>query len=220
MNTRSKQEKRGRPSDESLKVRRQEEIMDEAAKLFAEFGYHDADIQVLADRLEVGKGTIYRYFPSKEDLFLAAVDRAMLRLKATVDEKIAGVTEPLEQLSLAIHAYLAFFSHHREFVELLILERAEFKDRKMSTYFQHRDANLGPWRELFRSLIAEGRVRDMPVERIINVLSDLLYGTMFTTHFTGRRSPFAAQANDILDVLFHGILTAPAKQNVRDSERQ
>ena len=212
--------RRGRPLDESLKAHRQKEILDAAAKLFAESGYHDTDIQVLADRLGVGKGTIYRYFPSKEDLFLAAVDRAMCRLKASVDEKIADVPEPLEQLSLAIHAYLAFFSQQPEFVELLILERAAFKDRKTSTYFQHRDASLGPWRELFQLLIVGGRVRDIPVERIINVLSDLLYGTMFTNHFTGRRSTFEAQANDILDVLFHGILTIPGRKKFHDIEPQ
>lgn len=220
MTTSANKWRRGRPLDESLKAHRQEEILDQAAKLFAEFGYHEGDIQVLADRLEVGKGTIYRYFSSKEVLFLAAVDRAMLRLKASVDEKIEGIAEPLERLSLAIHAYLAFFSNHPEFVELLILERAEFKDRNQSTYFQHRDANMGPWRELFRTLIAEGRARDIPVERIITVLSDLLYGTMFTNHFTGRRATFEAQANDILDVLFHGILTAPEQQRVREVEPQ
>lgn len=220
MKANEKNWRRGRPLDESLKVHRQEEILDSAAHLFAESGYHEADIQVLADRLGVGKGTIYRYFSSKEELFLAAVDRAMRRLKMAVDEKIENVLEPLERLSLAIHAYLSFFSHQPDAVELLILERAAFKDRTTSTYFQHRDASLGPWRDLFQKLIAEGKCRDIPVERIISVLSDLLYGTMFTNHFTGRRSTFEAQANDILDVLFNGILTAPEQQRIRGVEPQ
>ena len=47
----------------------------------------------------------------------------------------------------------------------------------------------------------------MPVERITDVIGDLVYGTMFTNYFTGPRKPPEAQAQDILDVVFHGILS-------------
>ena len=85
--------------------------------------------------------------------------------------------------------------------------RAQFKDRKKPTYFEHREANVERWRDVYRNLIAEGRVRDMPVERITDVFSDLVYGTMFTNYFTGPRQPVEAQAQDILDIMFHGILS-------------
>jgi AcrR family transcriptional regulator len=198
--------KPGRPVDESLHVRRRKEILDKAAHLFAEFGYPDTDTQVLADSLRVGKGTLYRYFPSKRDLFLAAVDRVMQRLREAVDGAIEGVADPLDRISLAIRAYLDFFAEQPGFVELLIQERAHFRDRKKPTYFQHRDANVGRWKALFASLIGEGRVRNIPVERITDVLSHLVYGTMFTNHFAGRRKSSAEQAEDILDIVFHGIL--------------
>jgi hypothetical protein len=48
----------------------------------------------------------------------------------------------------------------------------------------------------------------------MNVLGDLVYGTMFTNHFSGRHRPLADQAEDILDVVFHGILT-PAERRRR-----
>src|SRR5947209_4064740 len=76
-------------------ARRQEEILDAAAKLFAEHGYSDADTQRLADKLGVGKGTLYRYFPSKRELFLAAADRAMRQLRQSVDASIGGIADPL-----------------------------------------------------------------------------------------------------------------------------
>jgi len=196
----------GRPVDQTLRGRRQEQILDAAVRLFAECGYHDADTQLLADTLKVAKGTIYRYFDSKEQLFLAAVDRVMKRLQAAVDASIENVAEPLDRIGRGIRAYLAFFAQHPEFVELLIQERAQFKDRKKPTYFEHKDANMGPWTELFRSLIAQGRLRNVPVERITEVISDLLYGTMFTNYFTGRRTSYETQASDILDIVFHGIL--------------
>ena len=61
-------------------------------------------------------------------------------------------------------------------------------------------------------MIADGRVRNIPVERILDVLSDLLYGTMITNYFTGRRKPVDEQARDILDVVYNGILTESERQ--------
>jgi AcrR family transcriptional regulator len=192
---------------ESLWASRCEQILETAAQLFAKHGYAGTDTQLLAEKLGVGKGTIYRYFPSKEELFLAAADRVMRQMKKQVDACIKDIADPLDQIEEAIRAYLAFFAEHPDFVELLMQERAQFKDRKQPTYFQHRQANVEPWRAMYRSLIAQGRVREMPVERILDVLSDLCYGTMFTNYFTGQRKPSAVQAQDILDVVFHGILS-------------
>src|SRR5437879_5164968 len=110
--------KPGRPADEARRASRQEEILAAATELFAEYGYSDADTQLLADRLQVGKGTIYRYFPSKRQLFLAATDRVVRRMRERVDASMAGIDEPLDRVAVAIRAYLAFFAEHPEFVEL------------------------------------------------------------------------------------------------------
>lgn len=191
---------------------RQDEILDVAARLFARHGYSDTDTQLLAEELKVGKGTLYRYFPSKEKLFLATVDRVIRKLREHIDTAIVNIADPLERITQAIQSYLAFFERDPDCVELLMQERAQFKDRKKPTYFEHREANIEPWRNLYRSLIADGRVRDVPVDRILSVLSDLCYGTIFTNYFAGRRKPFAEQAQDIIDIVFFGILT--------DAERQ
>lgn len=203
--------KPGRPKDKELQTRRRAEILEAATQVFAERGFAATDVQVVADRLEVGKGTVYRYFPSKEDLFLAAVDFAMTQLRATVDEAAGKAELPLDRLAAGVKAYLVFFDKHPEVVELLIQERAHFRDRKQPTYFQHRDASLGPWKELFRGLIKQGVVRRIPVERITNVISDLLYGTMFTNYFAGRKKSLASQCEDVLDILFRGLLAVPAE---------
>jgi AcrR family transcriptional regulator len=191
---------------------RTEEILDAAVQLFAEHGYSNTDTQLLAEKLQVGKGTLYRYFPSKRDLFLAAADRVMRRLKHHIETRIEGIDEPLEHVRTGIRAFLTFFGEHPEFVELIIQERALFKDRKKPTFIAHREANIERWRDLYRSLIAEGRIRPVPPERITDVISDLLYGTIFTNYFAGPRKSLEDQAQDIVDIVFHGILT--------DNERQ
>jgi AcrR family transcriptional regulator len=196
-----------RPDAESLYVSRCEQILETAARLFARHGYAGTDTQLLAETLGVGKGTIYRYFPSKEELFLAAVDRTMRKLRERIDGSIQGIDEPFERIREAVRAFLAFCAENPDFVELLMQERAQFKDRTEPTYFKYHKANVEPWREMYRSLIADGRVRDMPVERITSVICDLCYGTIFTNYFTGSCKPSDEQAADILDVVFHGILS-------------
>ncbi|HEY7307791.1 MAG TPA: TetR/AcrR family transcriptional regulator [Gemmataceae bacterium] len=210
--TQTANEKKRRSENGDRRAQRQEQILETAVQLFAEHGYSDTDTQLLAEKLQVGKGTIYRYFPSKRELFLAAADRAMRLLRQSVDSSIEGIDEPFERIAVAIRAYLTFFVEHPEYVELLMQERAQFKDRKKPTYFEHREVNVRPWRELYRGLIDAGRIRDVPVDRIMDVIGCLMYGTMFTNYFIGQRQSVEAQAQDILDIVFHGILT--------DSERR
>lgn len=196
----------GRPVDSELQERRRSQILDAATIVFAERSFADADVQEIADKTGVGKGTIYRYFPSKEELFLAAVDHGMKNLKLAVDSAADSTKPPLERIAAGVLAYLTFFDEHPEIVELLVQERAYFRDRKKPTYFVHRDASMGPWRDLFRDLIRTGVVRELSVEHITDFISDLLYGMMFTNYFAGRKSTPDAQCRDALDVFFRGIL--------------
>jgi len=216
----TKAKPRGRPKDAALTTRRCEEILEVATRLFATRGYPGTDLQVVADELGVGKGTIYRYFDTKEALFLAAVDRAIRRLSDQVYADMAKVADPLEQVAVAARSYLAFFDTHPECIELLIQERAEFRDRKKPTYFEHREANIGRWHELFRGLVAAGRVRDMPIRDITDAISDLLYGTIFTNYFAGRKEPLEVQAQRVLNVVFCGILSDEERRRFQVGRRK
>jgi AcrR family transcriptional regulator len=201
-----------RCSDEEAMTARREEILHTATELFAVHGFSDAITQVLADRLQVGKGTIYRHFPSKRELFLAAADRVMVKLNDRIEASIAGVEDGLVRIVNGITAYLGFFAENPHFVELIIQERANFRDRKRPTYFEHRERNVQRWRHFYRDLMAEGRVREMSAEHISDVVSGAIYGTMFFNYFTGQTKPPEDQAREIVDIVFHGILS--------DSERR
>jgi AcrR family transcriptional regulator len=200
-----------RCTDEAMLARR-EEILETATELFADHGFSDAVTQALAERLQVGKGTIYRHFPSKRELFLAAADRVMRKLQERVNTNIAGIDDGLQRIERGIATFLAFFVEHPAYVELLIQERAYFKDRQRPTYFEHREINIDRWRQLYRDLIAQGRVRGMPVEQITTVVSNVLYGIMVTNFFNGQPKPSDVQAREILDVVFNGILSEPERR--------
>lgn len=199
--------KPGRPVDVVRQERRRGEILAAAAKLFAENGYAKCDTQQLADGLGISKGTVFRYFPTKRALFVACIERAMDQLRAQVDGVAAKATDPLDKLALAIVAYLRFFDRHPEVVELLILERAELKDRK-STYFDRDDRRAESergWRRVVVELVSSGRFRVMPPDRILEFIGDLLYGTIFSNHMSGRRRSLASRGPGLLDIVVRAL---------------
>ena len=49
-------------------------ILEAAARVFAQKGYAGASVADIALRAEIGKGTVYEYFDSKEDLFFAVFE--------------------------------------------------------------------------------------------------------------------------------------------------
>ncbi len=202
-----------RPDAENAAAcRRREEILDAATRLFAERGFSETDTQVLADELGVGKGTLYRYFPSKRDLFLAAADRVMRRLQERVAVASQGETDPLKRVHRGVETFLEYFRSNPDYVELLMQERAQFRDRRSPPF-----SNIGKraWSAggmVIAQLIAQGRVRDMSVERITDVMAAAIYGAMFLTYSSGHCDSFAVRAEDILDIVFFGILSDPERR--------
>jgi AcrR family transcriptional regulator len=193
---------------------RRQQIIEAAAALFTRLGYSKCDMQRVATKLKIAKGTIYLYFTSKEELFSACVDWEMQQLGMAVNQAVDGVSDPFQRIAKAILAYLNFFDEHPEYVELLIQERAIFRGRKRPAYFNYRDANRGPWREMYSSLARAGRIRsDIPVERILDTIGSLLYGTMFTNYFIGRSISMADQFTAIYETVMRGILTDEERVN-------
>jgi len=198
---------RGRPRDEELTAKRQDEILDAAIPIFARYGFRNTDVDRVASAIGVGKGTIYRYFPSKRDLFLKAVDRGVRRLHERVDSAADHQTDTMEKMRSVTQTYLTFFDEHPEVVELLIQERAEFKDRKQQTYFEHRERQMERWRDKSAALVSAGILRNIPHEWLAEFMNYVLYGAMFTNYFKGRNKSIAEQTREILDIVWFGTLS-------------
>ena len=204
MNDRENNPGPGRPKDEALAVRRRDEILRQAIRHFARDGFAGADLDAIAADVGCAKGTLYRYFPSKAELFEHSVDLVMRELVELTTS--CASDDEVERLIFAVRRFLAYFDAHPEYIELIIQERAVFRDRKKPTYFKYRDDVTERRRPFVQQVIDQGRFRQMPVQRILDVVGDLLYGTIFVNHFAGRRKPLQQQAEDVLDILFNGML--------------
>ena len=204
----------GRPRNLELTSQRQEEILATATEVFADRGYASTDVQEIADRLGIAKGTVYHYFPSKEQLFLASVDRGMAGLSRAINEGFDPKTDPIKQIAQAIRAFLQYFDTNADVIELIVQERAEFRDRKKPTYLEHRERNVRPWNELFEALSLSGRFKPINAEQVTQTISNLLYGTIFTTYFARHGQSFESLSNQVLKLVFAGILSESEMANI------
>jgi len=80
------------------KNKKRREILDAAMRVFAREGYHRAKMEAVADEAGIGKGTVYEYFKSKTDLFLALHDHMRAELDNFYMIELAKVTEPVVML--------------------------------------------------------------------------------------------------------------------------
>lgn len=190
------------------RTKRRQEIVQAATRIFADQGYDNAEMERVAAEIGIAKGTLYLYFGGKQDLFYACVDEGMQQMQRAVQSARDSDGDPFDRISSSIRAYLVFFDEHPHLAELLIQERAIFKDRKRPTYFVYRDASRGAWRELYSKLAEAGRIRqDIPIERMLDTIGSLLYGTMFTNHFVGRTVTLDEQHSALVEIILGGILS-------------
>jgi TetR/AcrR family transcriptional repressor of mexJK operon len=89
---------------------RRQRIVLAASQMFAERAYAEVQMDELARAAEVAKPTIYRYFSSKEDLFLEALDGTMSGLVAEVNRAADENTPAAKVLPQMIEAALKSFA--------------------------------------------------------------------------------------------------------------
>lgn len=84
-------------------------ILDVAADLFATRPFHEVKLEDIAARARVGKGTMYLYWSSKEDVYLAIIRRGFAAVLARVDAELESHTgSPWEKLDAIVTALIDF----------------------------------------------------------------------------------------------------------------
>jgi AcrR family transcriptional regulator len=183
-----------------------DEILETAATMFADRGYDKMDVQKLADQLKIGKGTVYRHFYSKEELFLASANHVIHTLIPETEKAMQSHADPLKKIQVAIQTILSFFETHPEYAELLIQDRAIFKERQDHTFFQYKKEVMAHWKLFFERLIAEKILRPIASEKVLQVFLAFIYGALYVRFFTANQYSLSQLAEDGIDILFRGIL--------------
>lgn len=100
---------------------RMEEMLQVAARVFAANGYHGTSMDDIASQADISKPLLYRYFGSKDGLYIALIERAGEHLLSSVSA-IPFDGEPLERAERGVNAILNFIERYRDFWRVLFNE--------------------------------------------------------------------------------------------------
>ena len=95
------------------------QILDAAAQLFAKHHYHEVRMDDIAAHAGVAKGTLYRYYQDKEDLYLALTIHGIQEIYEQSQGQIVGPGDPDQKLRDFITRIVHFYEKHPYFLELI-----------------------------------------------------------------------------------------------------
>jgi len=93
----------GMSTNRSNKEKKAESIAKSALKLFSHKGYTATTVEDIAKASGVGKGTLYDYYATKEDVFMAALKQWMIRFENRLKECLKSVSDPIRKLYALAH---------------------------------------------------------------------------------------------------------------------
>ncbi len=100
---------------------RRVQLLDAAARLFCERGYHATSMRDIAKAVDMLSGSIYYHFDSKQAMLLAVYAEGARRIGQLVDVAVERETDPWKRLEAASAAHLhALNVSHRDYAQVMI----------------------------------------------------------------------------------------------------
>jgi len=186
--------------------RRRNQILDVASLIFSREGFVRANTDEIAKRANLGKGTIYRYFKNKRDLFLSVVDRGLDKLKDAILIEVEKTDDPLKKIENAIKTYLSFFEKNRNLIGILIHEQSSFQKRIAKRYFEHYYGNVDRIKQTFKTGIEQGLIKDIDMDSLISAYAGILNGLVYMWQIEGRKYRLQDRVSIVMKIFFTGII--------------
>ncbi len=130
------------------------EIMQAAIQVFSKKGVANTKMIDIATAASIGKGTIYEYFSSKEDIFATGFQYFFTGIEQNIQSALQESTHPEKQLQNLIRSSLnVFFEDHGEFAAIMMDFWAEGIRTKDNTI--NKTINLKLVYQMYREMLAE-----------------------------------------------------------------
>jgi len=98
-------------------------INDAALTVFSKSGYEGANMRMIAAEAGISVGALYLYHRSKEELCATVFNGLFKEFRRELDEKVLGLSDPVEQIRVYIGTYMEMAKTHREFIYTFNRER-------------------------------------------------------------------------------------------------
>jgi AcrR family transcriptional regulator len=186
---------------------RRSQLMDFAARRFAENGYHPTSVAEIVEGMGVGKGVFYWYFSSKEELLAEILREAQHALRRRQEHVIGDESDPVRRIEAGIRASMQWLDENRHLSTLF--QFAATEERFAPALRRGQDVAVADVVRHVQDAIAAGRISDAdPL-----VLSHAILGV--TNHLARvflmeRGQPAKSVADAAIAFCLEGLLGAAA----------
>jgi AcrR family transcriptional regulator len=193
------------------KVAKRAEIVKHAADVFSQTGYHASKIQDIASAAGIGKGTIYEYFRTKEQLFLAVYDAWMSQFETLVQSRVSDAEDPLSRVDAIRDSAIEFYQSRASQAPLLLefwahalrTDNPAFLERITTTRSFLHDLGVGITKELVRA----GWFRDVDAKAFATLETGISDGVFLAWVLAGQSFPLDKAFTFRQSVIGIGLLT-------------
>jgi TetR/AcrR family transcriptional regulator, cholesterol catabolism regulator len=140
---------------------RRQAIVDTSAHLFARQGYHATGITELCVANELGKGALYHYIGSKEELLAAIHDRVMDEVMAGADRVAEGGGSPTHQLTRLGDELLDVIHRYPDHVWVFLHEFPALTGARAEQFRVRRHEYESRVESVLRAGVTSGEFREM-----------------------------------------------------------
>lgn len=187
------------------RAKRREAILAAADALFAGRSYADVQMDEVAREAGVGKATLYRYFPSKEELYLETLERALSRLEDRLHGPADPDAAPRDRLTAMVSALIDTLNEQLTTLKLLGGDHSDLADRTRRI-LRRRSARIAEaLRAVLEDGIAAGHFR--PVDTVMTPL--LVIGMVRGGIMMGGNQPRDVLERAILDLVLAATAALP-----------
>jgi len=176
-------------------------ILESARAVFAEQGYAQASMRLIARASGISVGGLYLHFRNKEDLYLTFMQGWMKKLNDRTQEALLKIDDPVDAIRAFIMISIDFARWNRE---IIILQGRELGftfgiDRKRE-FFRERRRLIA---DIVRKGIEKGTFRDCDADEASKVIFNMLRG-FIVSMVVDEESLFSAEA--YVELVLNGLI--------------
>lgn len=193
---------------------RRKAIVEAAREVFSENGYDGTTIDSVAARSEFAKATLYRFFRTKEELYMSVVEDVFREINEIAEGAMREELPVRDKFGLFIHRLITHFSDHADFFRLLMREvgRVNMAGWKGSPHaLIHERLNEILARELERG-IRQREIRKIDTLRAGQVFNHMVYAYHMNNLFYEHDEKMKKEAVDFLVTVFFDGIGSGAKE--------
>lgn len=142
---------------------RQRDIVQRAASLFDQVGYHRASMEDLAAEVGLAKPTLYHHFKGKEEILYRIHQEFITRLIDQQEERARTDMDPVSQLREVMGDILELMETHRGHVRVFFEHRRELPPDWHEIVTEQRTRYQTMVEGIVRSAISQGQFRQVDV---------------------------------------------------------